>query len=91
MLHVHLSRWYGHFEGDAMTYRVAGEVAEQKEHHDCLKHFRERVTSAGLLEATALDDIDAAVADEIESSVIAAKAAPWPEDSALMADVYVKY
>ncbi|MCP1231092.1 thiamine pyrophosphate-dependent dehydrogenase E1 component subunit alpha [Acetobacter indonesiensis] len=91
MLHVHLSRWYGHFEGDSMTYRKTGEVAAEKENRDCLKHFRDRVTSAGLLDASALDDIDSAVNDEIESAVIAAKAAPWPEDAALMADVYVKY
>lgn len=91
MLHVHLSRWYGHFEGDAMTYRAAGEVAREKETRDCLKTFREKVTQTSLIEGAALDDIDSAVEDEVESAVQAAKAAPWPEDKALLADVYVSY
>lgn len=66
MLHVHLQRWYGHFEGDAMTYRAPDEVAEARRDHDCLKLFRDRVTQAGLFEGSALDEVDAAVADEIE-------------------------
>ncbi|MBB2203299.1 thiamine pyrophosphate-dependent dehydrogenase E1 component subunit alpha [Gluconacetobacter tumulisoli] len=91
MLHVHLARWYGHFEGDAMTYRAAGEVAAARADHDCLTIFRTRVTEAGLLEGTELDDIDSAVRDEIESAVIAAKQAPLPEAADLLADVYVRY
>ncbi|GBR12964.1 pyruvate dehydrogenase E1 component subunit alpha [Gluconacetobacter liquefaciens NRIC 0522] len=91
MLHVHLQRWYGHFEGDAMTYRAAGEVAEAKRDHDCLELFRKKVTEAGLLEHAELDAIDESVRDEIESSVIAAKAAPLPEPADLLADVYVRY
>ncbi|WP_215754071.1 thiamine pyrophosphate-dependent dehydrogenase E1 component subunit alpha [Acetobacter sp. P5B1] len=90
MLHVHLERWYGHFEGDAMSYRASNEVADAKKNHDCLESFRERATQEKLLDLSALDDIDAAVADEVESAVQAAKQAPWPEDADLMADVYVK-
>ncbi|MBM9400989.1 thiamine pyrophosphate-dependent dehydrogenase E1 component subunit alpha [Gluconacetobacter azotocaptans] len=91
MLHVRLARWYGHFEGDAMTYRASGEVAAARADHDCLTIFRTRVTQAGLLDGTELDDIDSAVRDEIESAVIAAKQAPLPEAADLLADVYVRY
>ncbi|PYD47366.1 thiamine pyrophosphate-dependent dehydrogenase E1 component subunit alpha [Novacetimonas pomaceti] len=91
MLHVHLERWYGHFEGDAMTYRAAGEVAEARRDRDCLTLFRDRVTQAAVLEASALDEIDAAVADEIESAVLQARADPLPQPSDLLADVYVRY
>ncbi|AQS83409.1 MAG: thiamine pyrophosphate-dependent dehydrogenase E1 component subunit alpha [Acetobacter aceti] len=91
MLHVHLSRWYGHFEGDAMTYRAEGEVAKERAEHDCLANFRKHVTEISLLEASALDDIDASVKSEIEAAVVAAKAAPLPEEADLMRDVYVSY
>ncbi len=91
MLHVHLTRWYGHFEGDAMTYRAADEVAKARSEHDCLKLFRDRVTQAALLDASVLDEIDAAVADEIEAAVMKAKDDPLPQAPDLLADVYVRY
>ncbi|MFT9375896.1 thiamine pyrophosphate-dependent dehydrogenase E1 component subunit alpha, partial [Komagataeibacter saccharivorans] len=91
MLHVHLARWYGHFEGDAMTYRAPDEVAEARRDHDCLKLFRQRVTEAALFEASALDEIDTAVADEIEAAVRKAKSDPLPQSPDLLADVYVRY
>ncbi|MDG6094132.1 thiamine pyrophosphate-dependent dehydrogenase E1 component subunit alpha [Acetobacter sp. AN02] len=91
MVHVHLSRWYGHFEGDAMTYRANGEVAKERAEQDCLKKFREKVTEISLLDSASLDEIDASVRDEIEQAVIKAKAAPLPEPEALMQDVYVSY
>ena len=50
LIHVQLSRYYGHFEGDAMTYRAAGEVAKLRDEKDSLKLFRKRVASAGLLD-----------------------------------------
>jgi acetoin:2,6-dichlorophenolindophenol oxidoreductase subunit alpha len=31
LIHVKLMRYYGHFEGDAMTYRAPGEVAKGRE------------------------------------------------------------
>ncbi|NHN84439.1 ABC transporter substrate-binding protein [Acetobacter musti] len=91
MVHVHLARWYGHFEGDAMTYRADGEIAELRADHDCLVNFRKRVTEAGLLEASALDDLDAAVKDEVDAAVAAAKVAPLPVEDDLLKDVYVSY
>ncbi|GBQ21441.1 pyruvate dehydrogenase E1 component subunit alpha [Acetobacter estunensis NRIC 0472] len=91
MLHVHLARWYGHFEGDAMTYRAADEVAKLRAEHDCLVNFRRKVVGAGLLEDSDLDTIDTAVKDEIEAAVVAARKAPLPEDADLMKDVYVSY
>ncbi|NHO32140.1 thiamine pyrophosphate-dependent dehydrogenase E1 component subunit alpha [Acetobacter fallax] len=91
MLHVHLARWYGHFEGDAMTYRADNEVAKLRAEHDCLVNFRKRVTEAGLLDASALNDLDTAVKSEIDAAVAAAKAAPLPDEADLLKDVYVSY
>ncbi|QEO17028.1 thiamine pyrophosphate-dependent dehydrogenase E1 component subunit alpha [Acetobacter vaccinii] len=91
MVHVHLARWYGHFEGDAMTYRANGEVAALRRDKDCLNLFRNRVTEVSLLEEADLDDIDTSVRAEIDAAVLSAKAAPIPEPEDLHADVYVTY
>ncbi|GAJ29539.1 thiamine pyrophosphate-dependent dehydrogenase E1 component subunit alpha [Acidomonas methanolica] len=91
MVHVHLARWYGHFEGDAMTYRANGEVAKLRAEKDCLVRFRKQVEEFSLLEAADLDAIDGSVRAEIEAAVIGAKAAPVPEPAELLEDVYVNY
>ena len=48
LLHVRLNRYYGHFEGDAMTYRAPDEVANARL-SDPLILFRQRVVEASLL------------------------------------------
>ncbi len=91
LIHVRFSRYYGHFEGDATTYRGPGEVEKLRQEKDCLKSFRKRVTEAALLEASDLDRIDQTTADEIERSVRNAKAASQPTKAELLTDVYVAY
>jgi TPP-dependent pyruvate/acetoin dehydrogenase alpha subunit len=91
LLHVKLYRYYGHFEGDATTYRGPDEAARVREERDCLAIFRKRVTEAGLLEADTLDEIDREVADAIDRSVTDAKGAPLPSEADLLTDVYATY
>jgi len=91
LLHVRLYRYYGHFEGDATTYRPPGEVAQVQATKDCLKLFRSKVTEAGLLEPAQLDELDHECAEFIKRCVGEAKAAPMPTASQLMTDVYVSY
>lgn len=91
LLHVKLTRYYGHFEGDAMTYRRKDEVERARAERDSLKHFRERVVGAKLLEADALDAIDREVAALIDEAVAEAKAAPLPTREDLLTDVYASY
>lgn len=91
LLHVKLARYYGHFEGDATTYRAPGEVDKLRAEQDCLKRFRARVTEAALLDGIDLDAIDQAVGDEIEVAVRNAKAARLPAEADLLTDVYVQY
>jgi pyruvate dehydrogenase E1 component alpha subunit len=50
LLHVRLNRFYGHFEGDAMTYRAPDEVAKARANSDPLDLFRRRVVEASLLQ-----------------------------------------
>src|SRR5258705_2259541 len=91
LVEVKLSRYFGHFEGDAQTYRAPGEVQKLRDEKDCLKRFEERVVRAEMLTSDELRGIDATVQKLIEESVVAAKAAPLPTAEDLMSDVYVSY
>ncbi len=91
LLHLKLGRYYGHFEGDATTYRARGEVEVLRDQADCLKRFRKRVTESSLLEGHELDTVDAEVAKLIDDAVTYAKAAPLPSEEDLLSDVYVSY
>ncbi len=91
LIEVKINRYYGHFEGDAQTYRGKDEVKILRETKDCLDKFREKVTSASLLEASELDGVDADVAKIIDNSVDRAKAADKPPVDELLTDVYISY
>jgi pyruvate dehydrogenase E1 component alpha subunit len=91
LIECKVNRYYGHFEGDAQTYRGENEVENVRKEKDCLMLFRQRVTSAGLIEEAELDKIDEEVATLIEESVKKAKEAPEPSPDKLLTDVYVSY
>ena len=86
-----MNRYFGHFEGDQQTYRGVDEVKKIRETKDCLMLFRQRVTKQGLLTGKELDQFDEQVRGEIEDAVAFAKAAPKPQASDLLTDVYVAY
>ncbi len=91
LLECKLNRYYGHFEGDAQTYRGQDEVKKLRETRDCLAMFRQKVTEAGLLDAAALDAIDSEAEAQIDGAVAKAKVAPQPGAEDLLTDVYVSY
>ncbi|WAH60816.1 thiamine pyrophosphate-dependent dehydrogenase E1 component subunit alpha [Pseudomonas silvicola] len=91
LIEVKLTRYYGHFEGDAQTYRAADEVKNFRERSDCLMQFRERSTRAGLVQASQLDQIDGEVDLLVENAVRKAKSDPKPSAADLLTDVYVAY
>ncbi len=91
LLHVKLTRYYGHFEGDAMTYRLPDEVAQARQNSDPLNLFRQRVVEASLFSPEELDAIDRTAADLMAQTVIEAKAAPAPTEADLLTDVYYRY
>jgi TPP-dependent pyruvate/acetoin dehydrogenase alpha subunit len=66
-------------------------VRRLREERDCLQHFRRRVSEAALLDASALDAVDAEIAALIDRAVATAQAAPLPPESALLTDVYASY
>ncbi len=90
LLHVRLNRFYGHYEGDAGTYRLPEEL-ERARQRDPIQLFRERVVETGLMSVEELDASDREVVAEIKDSLAAAKAAPMPTEADLLTDVYVTY
>ncbi|HXF47034.1 MAG TPA: thiamine pyrophosphate-dependent dehydrogenase E1 component subunit alpha [Burkholderiaceae bacterium] len=91
LLECKMVRFYGHFEGDAQTYRGAGELEHIRTHQDCLKRFAAAVTGAGAVTAAELAAIDREAKALIERAVAEAKAAPLPTADDLTTDVYVNY
>ena len=91
LLECKMIRFYGHFEGDAQTYRAPGENEENRAHRDCLKIFTGKILEAGVVESGELARIDSEVVDLIDDAVESAKAAPLPSAAELTTDVYVTY
>jgi len=91
LIECKLNRYFGHFEGDAQTYRGADEVKKLRETKDCISGFAKRVTGAGMLTRAELDAIDKQVLAQIDSAVAQAKAAPMPTAKDLVTDVYMSY
>ncbi len=90
-IHIEFTRYYGHFEGDQMTYRAPGEVKEERNFLDCLKFMRARLTSAGLTQGSQLDRIESEVSALVDGAVRDARAAAPPDPSELLTDVYKTY
>ena len=91
LLECKMIRFFGHFEGDAQTYRAEGENEFNRANHDCLQHFRARVTEAGVIGDDELNAIDGEVLSSIDNAVEQAVAAPLPTAADLTTDVYVNY
>lgn len=90
-LHINLSRYYGHFEGDAASYRPQGEVDRIREEKDCLMIFRNKAVAVDLVTDQELDDIDSEVGHKLDVAVEHARHAPLPTADDLLTDVYVSY
>ena len=91
LLECTMIRFYGHFEGDAQTYRAPGEVDEIRATRDCLPKFVQQVTQAAVLQQGDLDRIDREIAALIDEAVAQAQQAPYPTEKELLTDVYVSY
>jgi pyruvate dehydrogenase E1 component alpha subunit len=82
-------RFYGHFVGDPNVYRPKEEIEEWKQKRDPLDLFESRVLEAGLATGDDLRSIDGEIAEEIETAVSEAEAAPLPQPEDVLTDVYV--
>lgn len=83
-------RYYGHFQGDATTYRTEEEVASYRA-RDPIAQFRKRVLERGLVSEDELAEIDARVTQTIDEAVRYAEESPYPAPEECLTDVYVSY
>jgi TPP-dependent pyruvate/acetoin dehydrogenase alpha subunit len=81
-------RFMGHYVGDPLTYRTKEESDEWMQNNDPLDNFENHVVEAGLLESDDLRNVDGDVVAELDASVVAAQAAPFPDPSEVLTDVY---
>jgi acetoin:2,6-dichlorophenolindophenol oxidoreductase subunit alpha len=83
-----ITRFRGHFEGDAQQYRGKGEVKRLMKDLDCLKIASDIAIKKKLATKAELKKIDTEVAAYIDEAATAALAAPSPDVSELLTDVY---
>ena len=88
---IKMIRFFGHFEGDAQTYKAKGENDLNRATRDCIKEFAARVSEAGAVSAAEFEAIDKEVVALIDDAVASAAAAPLPTLEDLTTDVYVTY
>ena len=91
LLECKMVRFFGHFEGDAQTYRAEGEVDDIRTNRDCIKKFSKTICDAGVVTQAELDEIDSSSQSLIEEAVGQAKNDAFPTEADLLTDVYVTY
>jgi pyruvate dehydrogenase E1 component alpha subunit len=83
-------RFMGHFVGDPLVYRPKEEAEDWIQNRDPLQIFEAKVAEAGLVEESDLREIDGAVTRLLEEAIAEAEAAPLPDLSSILADVYAE-
>ncbi|WP_017550380.1 thiamine pyrophosphate-dependent dehydrogenase E1 component subunit alpha [Heyndrickxia coagulans] len=84
-------RNYGHFEGDAQTYKAKAEKAKQLNEKDAIVQFKKFVLEQNLLSEADINSLEQKVGQEIEEAVKFGEDSPYPDPSELLKDVYVSY
>jgi len=90
-MYITLSRYYGHFEGDAATYRPKDEVDKIRQEKDCLMLFRKKAVENGIVSETELDEVESNVIEMLREAVEFARHSPEPTADDLLTDNYVNY
>jgi pyruvate dehydrogenase E1 component alpha subunit len=83
-------RYYGHFQGDMVTYRTEEEVNRFRE-RDAIQGVRRYAVDHGLATDAELDEIEMRVRTLLDDAWKQGKADPFPTEADLLTDVYVSY
>jgi len=82
-------RYFGHYVGDPLTYRLKEECDEVRRTRDPLDLFEKRAVGDALIDEAILRAIDGEVSEDIAAAVGFAEQSPLPTADAVVADVYV--
>jgi pyruvate dehydrogenase E1 component alpha subunit len=80
-------RFRGHSMGDPERYREKSEIEKWQE-DDPIGKFRSYLVSEKIANEAELDELDASVQAHVDEATAAAEAAPEPDPSDLMTDIY---
>jgi pyruvate dehydrogenase E1 component alpha subunit len=83
-------RYFGHFEGDQITYRTAEQSAAYRE-HDPLTFFAKQAVERGLLTADQVEERNRAAEAAVDEAIAFAEESPQPPPEDALTDVYVAY
>ena len=83
-------RYFGHFEGDQITYRTAEQSAAYRE-HDPLTWFARQAVDRGLLSTEEVERLDGAAEAAVDEAIEFAERSPLPAPEEALTDVYVSY
>ena len=81
-------RFRGHYEGDPMIYRPAGELEEWKQ-RDPIPTFRQRMLDSGHFDEAAVKALEDGVISKLDEAVAFAQSSPIPVVEEALAGVYV--
>jgi acetoin:2,6-dichlorophenolindophenol oxidoreductase subunit alpha len=83
-------RYYGHFQGDTITYRTEDEVDRYRQ-RDAIQQVRDFALARGIANEAEFAAVDQRVQETLDRAWTDAKAAPWPAPEEALDDVYVTY
>jgi TPP-dependent pyruvate/acetoin dehydrogenase alpha subunit len=84
-------RYFGHFEGDQVTYRTAEQSADYRRQHDPLTLFARQATERGLLTAEDIERIDRDAESQVDAAIEFADRSALPAPEEALTHVYVAY
>ncbi|MCY9340817.1 thiamine pyrophosphate-dependent dehydrogenase E1 component subunit alpha [Bacillus haynesii] len=84
-------RNYGHFEGDAQRYKTNEEKAVHQEEKDAIAVFKSELLAKGLMSEEEQSRIEKEVEEAVEEAGAFSEKSAYPEETELLADVYVSY
>ncbi len=82
-----IPRISAHYVGDTQKYRDQDDLAAARK-RDPLERFQSELAAAGLLDEAEVEGIRAAIVEELDQGVAAAKADPWPTADGVTDYVY---
>jgi acetoin:2,6-dichlorophenolindophenol oxidoreductase subunit alpha len=81
-------RYYGHYVGDAGSYRTKEQLEKYKK-ADCIKRFEDLVVEQNLMTQDILGEIRAKSSQLVNEAVTYAENSPFPKPEECLDDVYV--